>query len=614
VSLNSAGGLSGNTSQTGTFSFTAKVTDSSSHSASASLTLTVDIPNTNGQFDGPAELPRAYVQSALANTPANGKTWLASDGTSLNAALSASACGDTIRLQAGATFTGVFSFPAKSCDDQHWIIVRTSAPDSSLPPEGTRITPCYAGVASLPGRPALNCSTVQNVMAKLMMTGSAGSGPIAFLSGANHYRFLGLEITRPANGVFNANLIFPAAGAKGDHIILDRVWLHGTPQDDTARGLFISGLSNVAVVDSYLNDFHCESNKGSCTDAQAIAGGLGSTPDGPLKIVNNFLEASTEIIIFGGGFATATPADIEIRHNHFFKPYTWMPGHAGGVLGNHGYPFMVKNHFELKNAQRVLFEGNVLENTWGGFSQAGFSVVLTPKNQSSPTHGNLCPVCQVTDVTIRYNTISHIASGFQIANAPSDIGGIAFAGERYSIHDVILDDIDPVTYNGQGDLAQVSTSPTSPLLRDIQMTHITAFPTHGLFALGNNLTPKMPNFVFSNSIVTAGTYPLWTVGGGATNCAFNPTVPTTVLNTCFTAYTFSSNALLAVPSLYPSSTWPSGNYFMASGNSVGFVNFNNGNGGDYHLTPGSSCKNAGSDGKDLGADVNAVNAAIAGAL
>jgi Putative Ig domain len=612
LSLSSSGTISGSASNTGAFAFTAKVSDSASHNATASLALTVDPSNPNGSFDGPAELPRVYVQSTLASTPANGKTWLVSDSSSLQAALNASACGDTISLQAGVTFTGVFTFPGKSCDDLHWIIVRTSAPDASLPPEGTRISPCYAGVASLPGRPALNCKSTTNVMARLMMTANTGSGPVAFASGANHYRLLGLEITRPANGVFIGNLVFPVAGASGDHIILDRVWMHGTPKDDTTRGLYLSALTYVAVVDSYLNDFHCESNTGTCTDAQTVSGGLGSTPGGPWKIVNNFLESSTEVILFGGGSATATPADIEISHNHFFKPYTWMPGAPGGVVGNHGNPFTVKNHMELKNAQRVLFESNIIENTWGGFSQAGFTIVLTPKNQSSPK-GNLCPICQVTDITIRNSTFSHVGGGFQIANAPSDTGGAAFAGERYSIHDVILDDIDPVKYNGQGQLAQVSTSPGSPLLNNVQMTHITAFPSHALFVLGNNVSPKMPNFVFSNSIVTAGAYPIWGVGGGAADCAFNPIVPATVLNNCFTAYTFSSNALLAVPSKYPSSMWPSGNTLMPDGNSVGFVNFNNGNGGDYHLQPGSRFVGAASDGKDVGADINAVTAATAGA-
>jgi len=107
-----------------------------------------------GGTDTVATLPQACINTALANTPSPGKVTLVAAGGSVQSAINSAACGDVIQLQAGATFTGTFSLPNKSCDGQHWITIRTSAPDSALPPEGTRLTPCYAGVASLPGRPA----------------------------------------------------------------------------------------------------------------------------------------------------------------------------------------------------------------------------------------------------------------------------------------------------------------------------------------------------------------------------------------------------------------------------------------------------------------------------
>jgi len=42
------------------------------------------------------------------------------------------------------------------------------------------------------------------------------------------------------------------------------------------------------------------------------------------------------------------------------------------------------------------------------------------------------------------------------------------------------------------------------------------------------------------------------------------------------------------------------------------VNFNNGDGGDYHLLPASPATGAANDGTDLGADVDAVLAAVSG--
>src|ERR1017187_6800369 len=86
-------------------------------------------PPQGKNFDGPAELLRQQVKSSLKDTPAGGKTWMVRSGQSLEQVLTSASCGDTIQLESGATFTGVFTFPDKSCDDNHWIIVRTSADD-----------------------------------------------------------------------------------------------------------------------------------------------------------------------------------------------------------------------------------------------------------------------------------------------------------------------------------------------------------------------------------------------------------------------------------------------------------------------------------------------------
>src|ERR1700751_699027 len=406
-----------------------------------------------GQFDGPAELPRVYVKSNLADTPAPGKTVVVKSSSELTSALDKAVCGDTIQLQAGATFVGMFKIPVKSCDDQHWIIVRTSAPDQDLPAEGVRITPCYAGVASLPGRPEFAGSAPKNVMAKVVFN-DHGSGPFGFLAGANHYRFIGLEITRDAPGAVTYNLVSNPEKGQVDHIVFDRVWLHGTALDETTRGIALGGSRYVAVMDSYFSDFHCVAVTGACGDSQAIAGGLGSEPMGPYKIVNNFLEASGENIIFGGGSADYVPSDIEIRHNHMFKPLTWAPCSVGFVGGKSGRPFIVKNLFELKNAQRVLFEGNILENVWGGFTQAGFAILLTPKNPST------CNVCAVREVTIGYSRITHAGAAMQIANGLSDPGFAAREGSHYSIHDLVFDDMAYTNCPGcNRDLFQIGSTP-----------------------------------------------------------------------------------------------------------------------------------------------------------
>ncbi len=560
-----------------------------------------------GNFDGPAELPREYVSSSLKDTPATGKTWMVRSGDSIEKVVANASCGDTIQLEAGATFSGMIVLPEKKCDDSHWIIIRTSAPDSSLPAEGSRMTPCYAGVSSLPGRPPFKCASSANVLAKLEFNGKGGSGPVQFASGANHYRLIGLELTRAQSPATVYNLVQFKGPA--DHLIFDRLWMHGTAQDETVRGVMLGPSRYVAVVDSFFSDFHCVAKTGACTDSQAIGGGLGDNPMGPYKIVNNFLEAAGENILFGGGRASMTPQDIEIRHNHMFKPLIWMVGQAGFVGGTNGSPFIVKNLLEFKNVQRVLIEGNLMEDTWGGFSQVGFAVLLTPKNQAAGDGGNLCSICQVTDVTIRYNAISHVGAGLQIGNGLSDRGGAPLDGQRYSIHDIVVDDMDGTKYGGPSEFAQVSVGQGAPPLQNVAINHITAFPWNRIFIVGLHTatTSPMKNFTFTNSIVNAGPYPVWSTGGGAANCAVR-NAPLPIFEACFTSYTFAANAIIAAPS----TKWPSKNFFPASAAAVRFVNYNGGNGGDYHLQPSSPYKAMGTDGKDLGADVDALNAAITG--
>lgn len=565
----------------------------------------------SAKFDGPAELPRKYVKTSLADTPAPGQVHQVKEGQDLQKAINDAKCGDTLELQAGATFPGIFHFPKKSCDDAHWIIVRTGAPNDALPPENTILTPCYAGVASIPGRPDFHCSAVRNVLAKLELDRKSEAGPVLFEDGANHYRFIGLEVTRGMPGLHMRDLVQPdKPDDTAHHLIFDRLWLHGTPQDETKGGIHLTGTTNVGIVDSFFTDFHCIALHGSCIDSQAINGGGGDHAMGPFKIVNNFLEASGEAIMFGGAPATQTPADIEIRHNHLFKPLLWKSDVSGFIGAADGSPFIVKNCLELKNAQRVLFEGNILENTWGGFTQSGFAIILMPTNQSGK-----CPDCRVTDITLRYNKISHSAGGLDIGNVLPKNQVPTAAGERYSIHDLVFDDIDMVTYKGLGSFVMILSE--APPLNSVHIDHVTAFPPRVLMTVLNR-TEKLKNISITNSIFTVGQRGMFGAGGGPTNCALNARDPNSVLNNCFAGFVFKNNIIIGGPG-----GWPAGNREVGDANAVGFRDFQEGRGGDYRLCTKekpAGCKKvspalgAASDGKDIGADIDAINRATDGVL
>jgi hypothetical protein len=609
IAMNANGDFAGMSTATGTFNFTAMVTDAAAKTATGNFSVTV-VAGSN--FDGPAELPRVTVPSAMSDSPAPGSVLAVNAGGDLQAALNSAHCGDVIQLQAGSTFTGRFTVPAKNCDNNHWIIIRTSSPDSALPAEGQRATPCYAGVASLKGRPPYSCPNPKNVMAKVQNP-TQGDGPFELDNGANYYRFIGLEVTRPAGALGTARLI--SGNGTSDHVIVDRSWLHGLAQDETHDGVGLNGMTYAAVVDSYFSDFHCISATGACVDAHAIAGGTSNTQDGPFKIQNNFLEASGEAVLFGGGATNLTPTDIQILNNHFWKPWQWMRGNANFVGGPNGNPFIVKNHLELKNAIRVLVEANLMENSWGGFSQTGYGILLTPKNQHTLSGSNVCPLCQVTDVTIRYVHISHAGGGLQLATVLSGNGtggAAALAGTRWSIHDVVLDDLSS-KYVGGGTAFEIMNEwPKNPL-NTVTINHVTAIPDSNshMMIVGNTIkTAPMYGLVFTNNLVITGRYPVWNTGGGQASCAFKD-VPIISIASCFTTVTFANNALIETPSAFPPSSWPANNVFPQTINDVQFTSFSNGNGGNYELLSSSPYENKATDGKDLGADIVGLNAALA---
>ncbi len=562
--------------------------------------------------DGPAELPRVHVNSWMADTPAPGAKTVVRAGDNLQHALNNAHCGDTLLLQAGATFSGIYNLPAKACDDQHWIIIRTSAPDSALPLQATRISPCYSGVASLPARPQFPCAKPTKVMARLM---ADKAGPLILANGANHYRLgPGLEITRPLSSLTYVSLIY-ASGAANE-VVIDRDWIHGVPNYDTARGVLLSGITYAAIVDSYFNDFHCGALIGGCVDAQAIAGGTGSIPQGIWKIHDNFLEASSENILFGGVTTNSiTPADIEITNNHMFKPLTWMPGQPGFVgrpnsdsticKATPGYcAFVVKNLFELKNAQRILLEGNILEYCWPGFSQHGAAISVNGMNPANRTLSYI----SVMDFTARYNHTSHTASVFSL----SDPGPGNLPIGRISIHDNIFDDVSAKYQNGDptGAYAGVYTEcpGTTCGNGNIAVNHNTELITQPVkwFAVVGALDGAIPNWVYTNNIVSINGG-IAVLNAATIGCTDNRVGNAAKLAACFSPYAMTHNALIG-----GSGTWPAGNYLPASPTAVRFVNYNNANGGNYTLLSTSPYHNAGTDGKDLGADIAAVNAQTSG--
>jgi hypothetical protein len=367
---------------------------------------------------------------------------------------------------------------------------------------------------------------------------------------------------------------------------------------------------------------------GACTDATAFGGGNSEDPVHTLKIVDNFLEASGENVLFGGAKSSVRPTDVEVRRNHFFKPMFWNP-----AAPDHKEPTpIVKNLFELKNGLRFLLEGNYFENSWGGFSQVGAAILLTPGHQRVKlTGGVLCPECAVSDITIRYNWVRHANQLLQIAN--SHDWDHPAAGNNYSIHDVISDGmIYPECGKPCGGALNLVVggpqgSPKEYVVHDLTVTHVTYVtmqPAKTFLVLGgpppdNPTGGRMYNISWSNLIGDAGTYGVWGAGGHGTFCTDDVQAardPKSKLDLCWgDTLTFKNNVLTGGDAIKGAGSltakgrgavWPEGNYFPANQEAIGYVKLNGGIDGDYHLAPSSPYKGKGSDGKDPGADVDLV--------
>src|SRR5450755_2361072 len=86
-----------------------------------------------------AQLPRVYINSTY-NLPIGGTTWAAHTSAQLTSALSSSAPGDVIVLDAGVTYSGNFTLPAKANPSGKWIYV-ISSQLADLPPAAACTTP-----------------------------------------------------------------------------------------------------------------------------------------------------------------------------------------------------------------------------------------------------------------------------------------------------------------------------------------------------------------------------------------------------------------------------------------------------------------------------------------
>jgi hypothetical protein len=489
------------------------------------------------------------------------------NGAELQRAIDNAVAGDTILLAPGATYRssaadGSFTLRNRGVLPGQWIVIRSNHsafdPRASLGP-GIRVSDANASfmpqIRAIKNAPAIRAE-----------------------AGARGYRLIGLDIGADPSvqSVINLVELGNATDTTVDtvpsDIIIDRSYLHGNDTGNFRRGVAMNG-ANLALLDSYVANFHDDDS-----DSQAVAGWNGP---GPFKIVNNFLEAASENIIFGGGdpaIANLVPSDIEIRRNLSTKRLDWKAAKVA-----------VKNAFELKNARRVIVEGNVFEHVWTS-GQDGTAIVLKSVNQDGK-----CTWCVTEYVTFRKNIVRSAENGVVINAVETGKRGspMPVAANHIRFEDVLFEDL------------------TDKLLRifggatDLSFTHITSRSNPRGVLEPRDTQDSNPRFVFNFNIVERR---LYGVGAGS-----NEGVKTLASN--FSPYTYRQNIIVntsagtsqatsesALEQRYPATTW-----VLRSWNDVGFVP------GTSKLATGSRYAHAADDGRDIGADIDAITAVQSGA-
>jgi hypothetical protein len=494
--------------------------------------LAAALPAPPQTFDSSYVAPRGAILNVAA-------------GGNLQAALDKAQLGDTIVLQAGATFRGPFKLPNKTTGSG-WIYV-VSSNLSNLPSSGIRVGPA-------------NATNMPKILAP------NGLSAINTVANSHHFRFVGIEFA-PAPGTSLIYVVVRIGNTDtspttlAHHIVFDRCYVHGIPNANDRRGIEMDG-AYVAVVDSYISDF-----QEVMTESQGL---WAFNTTGPLQIRNNYSEAATENVMFGGADsrqAALVPTSIEIRDNYFYKPLALIPT-----------KFPMKNLLEFKAARRVLVTGNTFENN-PAKSQNGFALLITPRN------GGGAPWSVTSDLAIVGNRFINVGSGINIAGL-NDLGS---PPTLMTARVLIRDNIMSVTgLNGaDGRAFQFIASGSDYTINHNTIINTALPPSYpdSTVGLADSKRGKISNFVFTNNLSTRTAYGFFGSGVGE---------GTRALNTFFTNWTFSRNVLVG----RLAGNYPGANFFPANVAAVDFVNYA---GGNYALAANSPYDNAGTDGTDIGA-------------
>src|SRR5262245_29080938 len=581
----------------------------------------------------------------------------------LQAAIDQAQPGDVIALAPGATYVGNFVLKNKGAIADY-ITIRSAAPDALLPGPGIRITPAFAAQLPIIKSPntlwAMRTDPAANHWKLMFLEFQANMG------GYNEILSLGL------GGSLQTQLSqVPYA------LIVDRVYVHGDPVMGQKRGIALHSR-DTWVINSYVSEckavgqdtqaisgfngpgnYVIENNYLEAAAENFMLGGADPTIPNlvttnvvfrgnylrkPLAWRNPIIASPAAVSAAaspdGGGLAAGTyfykvqartaagqlnkatsAASVEVSATIAADTtgavvVSWTPvagaeeyyvfGRTagsqnmywrttdpffvdGGAAGTSGTPikatkWSVKNLFELKNAQDLTIEGNVFENLWVA-DQPGYAIVLTPRNQ-----GGSAPWAVVQRVTFQRNIVRHTAGGVNVLgvdnNAPSQ------RTNNIVVRDNIFDDLTSATWGSGSRPFQLGAGPDV-----VTIDHNTIVTTDA--AIFNLYGAPTTSARITNNMSVHSSYGIFGSNMSPGNSSIAAYLPASVVTANVLAGGLAKN-------------YPAGNFFPTVAAWIaGFVDYA---GADYHLNASSPFIAGGTDGADLGANVDAVLTQTANAL
>jgi hypothetical protein len=473
-------------------------------------------------------------------------------GGDLQAAVRSARYGDTIELEAGASFPGPITLPFKGAGtgtDADYITIRTSNLNG-ISPDGTRVNP----------------SVHARAMAKILAPSEQVA--VSTEARAHHYKFVGVEFLPAANAKYVYNLVdlgssdYTSLTQFPHHLIFDRCYVHSTGLNRARRGFAVNS-AETSILNSHVSGF-----AGASDETQAIAAWNGP---GPLHFVNNYLEGAGEVMLIGGAdpsIVNLVPSDLEIRRNYFRKPKEWLKQAT------------IKGTLELKNARRVNIEGNLIES-----EILTTAIVLTVRNQNGKA-----PWSTIEDVVVQNNVIRHASSGINILGSDN---------ERHSqeakricvvnnlLLDIVADRPDNIPY-----FLQINGGQQIVVAHNTVQQAGNVITAYGAPSVG---------FSFRDNIIQFNRYGIVCLNPGPECGGRN------YFCNCFPGGSFNGNVfadnLGTALSDRMDEKYPAGNYFVGSFQKVGFNDLAH---GDWSLAASSHTRKRASDGGDPGVNIKSL--------